>query len=220
MKKIRNYILWGATGHAKVLRECLSHQKMRLTAVFDNNPDVKPPFTDVPLYYGEKAFSGWLKKQKNASRIGFLVAIGGDNGAARLSIQLWLKQHGLVPLIAKHPTAFVAQNAAIGEGSQILAMACVCAEVTIGKACIINSSASVDHEGILRDGVHVCPGAVLAGCVEAGPNTMVGAGAVVLPRVKIGRDAIVGAGAVVIKDVPDCAVVVGNPARVIKKKEA
>jgi maltose O-acetyltransferase len=45
---------------------------------------------------------------------------------------------------------------------------------------------------------------------------MVGIGAVVLPRIKIGSNAIIGAGAVVTKDVPDNAVAVGNPARVVR----
>lgn len=44
----------------------------------------------------------------------------------------------------------------------------------------------------------------------------IGAGAVILCGVTIGRYALVGAGAVVVRDVPECAVVVGNPARVIR----
>jgi UDP-2-acetamido-3-amino-2,3-dideoxy-glucuronate N-acetyltransferase len=44
----------------------------------------------------------------------------------------------------------------------------------------------------------------------------IGAGAVLLPGIKIGERAMVGAGAVVTKDVPDYAVVVGNPARVVR----
>lgn len=44
----------------------------------------------------------------------------------------------------------------------------------------------------------------------------IGANAVVLAGVEVGKYAVVGAGAVVTKDVPDYAVVVGNPARVIK----
>ena len=43
----------------------------------------------------------------------------------------------------------------------------------------------------------------------------IGAGAVVLPGVTIGRWALVGAGAVVTRDVPDQALVAGNPARLI-----
>jgi serine O-acetyltransferase len=43
-----------------------------------------------------------------------------------------------------------------------------------------------------------------------------GAGAKVLGRVRIGNDVIIGANAVVVKDVPDFAVVVGVPARIIR----
>lgn len=48
----------------------------------------------------------------------------------------------------------------------------------------------------------------------------IGAGVTVLPGVEIGKHAVVGAAAVVTKDVPDYAVVVGNPARVIKTLDA
>ena len=44
----------------------------------------------------------------------------------------------------------------------------------------------------------------------------IGAGASILPGVCVGKHAIVGAGSVVTKDVPDYAVAVGNPAKVIK----
>ncbi len=47
----------------------------------------------------------------------------------------------------------------------------------------------------------------------------IGAGATVLPGICIGEHAIVGAASVVTKDVPDCAVVVGNPAKVVKMLE-
>ena len=50
---------------------------------------------------------------------------------------------------------------------------------------------------------------------DVGEDAKVGANATLLPGVKIGRNALVGAGTVVIKDVPDDAVVVGNPARVV-----
>lgn len=47
----------------------------------------------------------------------------------------------------------------------------------------------------------------------------IGAGAIVLGPVTVGDDAVIGAGAVVVDDVPDGAVVVGNPARVVRIRE-
>lgn len=46
-----------------------------------------------------------------------------------------------------------------------------------------------------------------------------GFGSIVLPGVTIGEGAIVGAGAVVTKDVPDFAIVVGNPSKIIKSRK-
>lgn len=48
----------------------------------------------------------------------------------------------------------------------------------------------------------------------------IGAGAIISPSVKvIGKGAVIGAGAVVTKDVPDMAVVAGNPAKIIRKRK-
>jgi len=52
-----------------------------------------------------------------------------------------------------------------------------------------------------------------------GEGTHIGIGATVIQGIKIGKWATIGAGAVVIRDVPDYAVVVGNPARIIRHNE-
>ena len=51
-------------------------------------------------------------------------------------------------------------------------------------------------------------------------NVWIGVNVTILPGVTVGENAVIGAGAVVTKDVPDNAVVVGNPARVIKYLDA
>lgn len=50
-------------------------------------------------------------------------------------------------------------------------------------------------------------------------NAWIGAGVTILPGVTIGENAIVGAAAVVTKDVPANTIVVGNPARMVRKVE-
>lgn len=53
--------------------------------------------------------------------------------------------------------------------------------------------------------------------IVIGKNVWIGAGAIVLPGVTVGDNAVIGAGSVVTKDVEDNTVVVGNPARPIRK---
>jgi len=55
--------------------------------------------------------------------------------------------------------------------------------------------------------------------VEIGNSVWIGLGAIILPGVKIGDHAIIGAGAVVSKHVPERAVVVGSPARIVRYRE-
>jgi sugar O-acyltransferase (sialic acid O-acetyltransferase NeuD family) len=215
---LKKMIFWGATGQAKVLRECMRGPGIELVALFDNNENLPSPFVDIPLYYGVTGFEEWIKNRDSSDSLGFLVAIGGDRGEDRVKIQDYLKASGCIPLIAKHPTACVTDSAIIGAGSQILANSTVCVEAVIGPASIINTGAIVDHECRIGAGVHIGPGANLAGCVEVEDYSTIYTGAVILPRIRIGKGAIVAAGAVVIESVPAYTVVAGNPAREKKKR--
>ncbi len=209
----KRIIFWGATGHAKVLRELTRHLGYELVALFDNDRAVVSPFPDVSLYYQLQGFEQWKNKNGNAETAS-LVAIGGARGRDRVKIQRFLEKNQVRPVVAVHPTAFVASSASLSKGCQVLAHATVCADVTMGEACIINTASSVDHETVLGSGVHIAPGATLAGCATVGDYSLIGPGAVILPRIKIGRDVVVGAGAVVTKDIPDGKVAFGNPANI------
>jgi len=55
--------------------------------------------------------------------------------------------------------------------------------------------------------------------VDIGADVWVGAGAIILQGVKIGDGAVIGAGSLVIKDVPENAIVVGSPAKIIKYRD-
>jgi sugar O-acyltransferase (sialic acid O-acetyltransferase NeuD family) len=210
---LKRIILWGASGHAKVLREVVESQGFELVAVFDNDPDVAPPFPDVPLYVGVEGFQSWKRDVGQGTLYG-LVAIGGARGWDRVRIQRELEIQGVEPVTALHATAHVAANAMIGSGTQVLAHSTVCVEVFTGTGCILNTKSSVDHESRLGDGVHLAPGATLAGCVTVGDFTLIGPGAIVLPRVRIGSNVIIGAGSVVTRNLPDNVVAYGAPARV------
>jgi len=185
--------------------------------VFDNDSQRSSPFAGIPIYHGERGFDAWIEDRGRAAGLGFLVAIGGAGGVERRQIHDRLQARGLIPLNAIHPSAFVAPCAELEAGVQILAKAAVCVETKIGACSIVNTSASVDHECRIGSGVHIGPGATLAGCVTVEDYAMIGAGAVVLPRLRIGNRAIVGAGAVITRDVAAGSVVAGNPAQFVRE---
>lgn len=209
-------IFWGATGQAKVLHEALLGTEYRVVAMFDNR-SVSPPLPEIPLYIGEQSFNKWLASRRSKAPLYFCTAIGGSHGRDRIEIHEQLSLKGLKPLTVEHRTSFVAADAILGDGCQILALASVCTHTRLGRNVIINTAASVGHDCEINDGVHIGPGARLAGEVTAGKYAFIGIGAIVLPHLHIGENAIVGAGAVVIKNVPPNEIVAGNPARIINK---
>ena len=126
----------------------------------------------------------------------------------------------------------------LGEGSTVTApLQMVCADrVSIGKNVFINSN----FLAMARGGITIEDDVLIAANVSLISNNhdpyerqiitckpvvirkgaWIGAGATVLPGVTVGVYAIVGAASVVTHDVPDYAVVVGNPAKVVKMLDA
>lgn len=213
MPEIRNFILWGSSGHAMVLAEAVTRTGGQVVALFDNNPDAQAALPGVPLYIGEAGLDRWLSTMPSPTAIYGLVAIGGGRGRDRLAIQEAMHRRGIRLPTLIHPDATVHAATALGEGSQVLAQSLVAAGSTIGRACIINHRVGIDHECQLGDGVHVAPGATLCGCITLEDNVFVGAGSTILPRIRVGADAVIGAGAVVTRDIPAGSIVAGNPAR-------
>ncbi len=92
------------------------------------------------------------------------------------------------------------------------------ARVFHGFGLVINSGTKIGANVVLRNGVTIgvkeTEGQLAAPVI--GNDVDIGAAAIILGRVDVGDNAIIGAGAIVTKDVPPRAVVVGNPAKVIR----
>jgi UDP-2-acetamido-3-amino-2,3-dideoxy-glucuronate N-acetyltransferase len=125
----------------------------------------------------------------------------------------------------------------IGAGTRIGAFVEIQIRAVVGERCKISSHSFLCEGVTIEDEVFVGHGVLFTndrfpratnddGSLQstadwqAVPTTVkrrasIGSGAVILPGVVIGERALVGAGSVVTKDVPDFAVVGGNPARSI-----
>ena len=211
MKKLA---IWGASGHALVVLDII-----RLTGEYDIIgfiDDVNPVRPD-DSFCGFPVLGGRDCLEKLARDSVSHLIFGFGNCEARLRLAEWARERGFSLATAIHPKATVAEGVAVGAGTVIVAGAVVNPGTTIGENVIVNTCASVDHECVIDDGVHICPGAHLAGRVSVGRASWVGIGATVIDRVRIGAGAMIGAGAVVVNDIPDGVLAYGVPAKVIKR---
>jgi UDP-2-acetamido-3-amino-2,3-dideoxy-glucuronate N-acetyltransferase len=126
---------------------------------------------------------------------------------------------------------FIRSGTTIGEGCTIGSYVDIEGEVVIGNHVSLQSGVYVTRGVIIEDDVFCGPRVITMNdkrMVHRRPNltwkqaaprilraARVGGGSVLLPGVTVGENALVGAGSVVTRDVPDRAIVVGNPARVV-----
>jgi len=213
----KRVVVWGAADQARVNQHILEASGCEVLAYVDDTPGRAPTFESVPLLSGWNGFTGWVAGHHGAD-LGFVVAIGNPYGHVRCRLHDRLVAVGLTPISFSDSSALICRTATLGAGLQVMPQVLVHNAASIGRQCILNTRALVEHDCVLEDGVEIGPGAVLCGRVFVGRHTWIGAGATVRPRVKIGRNTIIGAGAVVVNDIPEGVVAVGVPARPISNK--
>ncbi len=142
---------------------------------------------------------------------GVFVALGKN--ADRLKHHQHISQSGCTVPYLVHPSAVLSSYVELASGTAVLAGVIINAFTHIGQACIINTSASIDHDCKLADGVHIGPGSHLAGTVSVGKCAFMGVGSAAVPNVAIGAGVVIGAGATVINDINPGITVIGSPAR-------
>lgn len=125
------------------------------------------------------------------------------------------------------PGAWVRDQVSIGDHAVIMMGAVVNIGATIGEESMIDMGVVLGGRAQIGKRCHIGAGSVIAGVIEPPSATpviieddvVIGANAVVIEGVRVGQGAVVGAGSIVTKDVPAGAVVVGNPAKVVKTKD-
>jgi acetyltransferase EpsM len=201
---IKEKYIFGASGHGKVVAECIKSNNEVVIGFFDDAPNYSK-WNNIPVHFSNSI------PIANTSN-GILIAIG--NNSIRKKISNRLTDFNFFEI--KHQSAIIGSNVSIEIGTVVMANTVINSDTYIGKHCIINTSAVIEHDCKIGDFVHVGPKAVLGGNVSVEEGVLIGIGAILIPGITIGKWVTIGAGTVVLSDVPDYAVVVGNPGKIIK----
>lgn len=201
----KKVVIVGASGHGKVVADIVRLSGDIIVGFLDDNPKMPKSFMGFPVL-------GKIDRFQKYKDYYFVVAIGN----AIIREKIAERMQGVKWYTAIHPSAIISNmEVSIGMGTVIMANAVINAGSLIGRHCIINTCAVVEHDNQIEDFAHISVGAKLAGTVHIGRRTWIGIGANVSNNLDICADCMIGAGAVVVKNIRRAGTYVGVPAKVL-----
>lgn len=129
--------LYGASGHGKVIKDILEAQGRKVDGFIDDNPNVNE-LAGLPVLH-------------SAEKVDEVIVSIGVNGIRKKVVE---KLDCKMADAAVHPSAVVADTVSIEKGTVVMVGAVVNPDAKIGKHCIVNTGATVDHECVID---HIFP---------------------------------------------------------------
>lgn len=124
-----------------------------------------------------------------------------------------IQDEAFFQLTMPEPKVFIGDNTVIGRRNVITAKNLI----KIGSDVLIGSDVQiVDHSHGKQRDMPIRLQKAEIGTVEIGDDVWIGAGSKILMNVKVGKGAVIGANSVVLSDIPEYAIAVGAPAKVVK----
>lgn len=117
------------------------------------------------------------------------------------------------------PNVIISADAVIGYNTLIIANSFISCNVKIGNHCVILPGAVISHNSVIEDYCMVASGVSISGGVRIGSQCYIGSKVSIRENISVGKKSLLGIGANIISSVDEAVVVVGNPARVLRKAE-
>lgn len=115
-----------------------------------------------------------------------------------------------------HPSAEVVSSAKLGRGNVISFGARIGPEVVVADHVWVGVGTSIGHDCQVGAYTHFCDGVIIAGGVIVGAQCYLGIRAITHQYIEVGQGSLIGMGAVVMRNVPEYAIMSGNPAKNIQ----
>jgi|TARA_B110001469_G_C9601579_1_gene298936 sugar O-acyltransferase (sialic acid O-acetyltransferase NeuD family) len=190
-------IIIGAGGHAKVVANILKLSRIEVLGVVTPDLNVGSYFLNLKVLGDDSVIFDYAPAE--IELVNGVGALPHQNIRLKLTQQMTEKAYVFAKVT--HPTAIIAKDVVLDEGSQIMAGVIIQPGTMIGKNTIINSGSIIDHDCRIAENCHIAPGVVCSGGVNIEKNVHIGTGTSIIQNIKIGEGSIIAAGSIVYKDV-------------------
>ena len=205
----KKILLWGGGAKAMLAIELFN---LKNIVIFD--PYIKRFKIKNKIMFFNK-FSDLKNVIKMCSK--FHVCIGNDNGKIRSLIAEQLISKRLKPINLIHKSALIHKSVKIGKMVMIMPNVVVNPFTIVGDCSVLNTSAVIEHDCKLGTGTDIMGSASIAGNCKLMNNCTVGTNATIFPNITLGENSFVGSGSLIRKDVKKNQIVVGNPAKFLRR---
>lgn len=189
-------ILIGGGGHCKSCIDVIEQEdKFEICGIVDVSENLNKEI----LGYKIIAIDDDLPQLINECKY-FIITVGQINSPKkRIEVFQTLSKLGATLPIIVSPFAHVSSHAQIADGTIVLHHALINAGARIGRNCIINSKAIVEHDALIEDHCHISTGAIVNGGVTIGRGTFFGSGSVSAEYVSIPSHSFIKANSLISK---------------------
>lgn len=192
-------ILCGCGGHAKSVLDAIeSGNKYEVIGFVDKSENMNWEYRG---YHVLGADNDLQKLYQKGIHNAFVCVGYLGKGDTRKRLYQQLKEIGFTLPKIVDPTAIIAKDVTIGEGSFLGKGVVVNSGAEVGKMVILNTAAIIEHDCKIDNFCHIAVSAVICGGCKLGEYVFVGANATVIQCIEVGEKAVIGAGSIVKKNV-------------------
>jgi sugar O-acyltransferase (sialic acid O-acetyltransferase NeuD family) len=202
-------VIIGGGGHGKVLISVL--KKLGHTLAGYTDPKEGDSILGVPYLGNDGILRELAQRERRAQAAIGVGKTDVSDFRSHLASQVQALGYGLPTIVS--PQAMVNEAVELAEGVAVFDGAVVNSGTIVGRLCIINTSAIVEHDSWLGENVHVAPGAIINGGVTIGSHCLIGAGSTLIQGITVSGSCLIGAGSTVTSDLIISGTYAGSPAR-------
>ena len=215
MSKIKNIVIFGSSGHCKVLIDIIEKSnRYNLVGIIDKYQEKGKIFFDYEIIGWDEEIEVLIKNYNIECGV---IGIGDNSTRKKVVEYVYQICSNFKFETLIHPKSNIGKNVIIGDGTVVMSGVSVNSNTKIGSHCIVNTNSSVDHDCNLGDYVSVSPNSGIGGNVNIGDQSFIGIGSNIIHNINIGNNNVIGSSSLVIRDIDSFILGYGIPFREIKK---